>query len=152
MKPIVRWYVSADLPQVLEIEERSFPHAWDKEEFRRWLRCENVAGMIVEIDGRVAGYMIYAWVGEYIELMNLAVHPAYRRRGIGRDLVHRLISKLGVKRQAVELYVSEDNTPAHLFFRAMGFRAVDILRGERDSYRFVFHAQDIVEAEEVPCA
>ena len=64
-----------------------------------------------------------AWVG------HLIVVPGYRRRGIGTQMIGKLIGKLSAgRRTRITLEVRETNLPAQLFFRDNGFRAVSVLR------------------------
>jgi ribosomal-protein-alanine N-acetyltransferase len=65
-----------------------------------------------------------------LHILNFAVAPAYRRLGIGRQMIQKLIAKLSSHRRTrVTLAVRERNLPAQLFFRSMAFRAVKVLRG-----------------------
>src|SRR5262249_23713338 len=60
---------------------------------------------------------------------NFAVHPSYRRHGVGAQMVAKLISKLSSHRRTrITLEVRETNLSAQLFFRAQGFKAVRVLR------------------------
>jgi [ribosomal protein S18]-alanine N-acetyltransferase len=62
-------------------------------------------------------------------VLNFAVHPKYRRRGIGGQMLHKLVSKLSPdRRNRIMLEVRETNLGAQLFFKAQSFRAVSVLR------------------------
>jgi len=57
------------------------------------------------------------------------VHPEFQRDGVGRSLINKLKSKLSYERRnRITLKVRESNLDAQLFFRAMGFQAVEVLR------------------------
>jgi ribosomal-protein-alanine N-acetyltransferase len=73
--------------------------------------------------------MIYEMAPNHFHVLTLAVDPAWRRKGIGRALVERLINKLSPhRRHQILLEVRETNLVAQLFFRSLGFRASRILR------------------------
>jgi ribosomal-protein-alanine N-acetyltransferase len=125
----IRWMIRRDMPEVLTIEEDSFEFPWSEEEFLRCLRQRNCIGMVAEYDQRVVGFMIYELNKTRIHVLNFAVARDYRRLGVGRQMVSKLIAKLSSQRRTrVALEVRERNLPAQLFFRAGGFRAVSVLR------------------------
>ena len=56
--------------------------------------------------------------------LNFAVHEDFRRRGVGGQMIGKLIGKLSHQRRSrIMLEVRETNLPAQLFFRTLGFRA-----------------------------
>ncbi len=86
-------------------------------------------GMVALIEDRVVGQMIYELHRTRLHLLNFAVLPAMQRRGVGRGLIDKLKRGLSPKRRTrIVTDVRESNLDAQLFFRAMGFRAVDVLR------------------------
>lgn len=126
----IRWMIRRDLPEVLSIESASFDFCWCEDDFIRVLRCRNCIGMVVEYRERVVGFMIYELHRNRLHVLNFAVHPDFRRSGVGRALVRKLASKLSNdRRNKIFLEVRETNLPAQKFFRECGFRAVSILRG-----------------------
>jgi [ribosomal protein S18]-alanine N-acetyltransferase len=126
----IRWMIRRDMGDVLEIERESFEFPWDDEDFIRCLRQRNCIGMVAEHEGQVAGFMIYELHKTRIHVLNFAVARAYQRRGVGSQMVAKLIAKLSVQRRSrVVLEVRETNLAAQLFFRENGFRAVSVLHG-----------------------
>lgn len=140
-----RWMLRRDMEEILAIERASFRVPWIEEDFRKMLGARDVVGQVAEGLGEpespVIGYVVYRLSPDGIELLNLAVHPEHRRRGIGRAIVGKLRDKLHTQRRprlAVE--VEDRNLAGHLFFRACGLRAICVVRGrygESDAYRFV---------------
>jgi [ribosomal protein S18]-alanine N-acetyltransferase len=126
----IRWMIRRDMPQVLEIETRSFSQAWKEDDFLRCLRQRNCIGMVAERGEDVVGFMVYELHAREIRLLNFAVHTDLRRQKIGRDLVEKLKSKLSSHRRSkISLVLRESNLPAQLFFRSADFRAIRILTG-----------------------
>ncbi len=129
----IRWMIRRDMPEVLAIESESFEFPWTEEDFIRCLRQRNCIGMVAEHDDRVVGFMIYELNKTRIHVMNFAVASDCRRRGVGTQMLSKLIGKLSAQRRTrIVLEVRETNLPAQLFFRASQFRAVSVLRGFYD--------------------
>ncbi|MCO6459409.1 MAG: ribosomal protein S18-alanine N-acetyltransferase [Pirellulaceae bacterium] len=121
--------IRRDMAEVLETESRSFEFPWTEEDFIRCLRQRNCIGMVAEYDERVVGFMIYELHKSRLHILNFAVRPELRRRGVGSQMVSKLISKLShQRRNQIQLEVRETNLEAQLFFRRMGFRAISVLR------------------------
>jgi ribosomal-protein-alanine N-acetyltransferase len=124
-----RWMIRRDMAEVLAIERLSFAHPWTEADFLRALRQRNCIGMVAEQGETVVGFMVYELRKHRLVLLNLAVHPDWRRQGVGRVLAVKLASKLmPAKRVRLETHVRETNLPAQLFLKACGLDAVAVLR------------------------
>lgn len=124
----IRWMIRRDMPAVAAIERESFEFPWSEDEFLRCLRQRNCIGMIAEYDERVVGFMIYELNKTKIHVLNFAVGKQHRRRGVGSQMIAKLIGKLSTQRRnRLVLEVRETNLPAQVFFRANGFRAISVL-------------------------
>ena len=131
---LMRWLIRRDMPIVLEIESRSFRHPWTEEHFLSEVRRANAIGMVATHDSMVVGYTIYAIHASYIEVLNLAVHPDYRRMSVGQTMLNMLKRKLVFRRRGeICLYISEANLAAQLFFKANGFQAIEVCKGMYDT-------------------
>lgn len=146
----VRWMIRRDMPEVLGIEHASFEFPWCEDEFLRVLRQRNCIGMVAEQGERIVGYMIYELHRNRIQVLDFATHPEFRRRGVGRQMVAKLVSKLSSQRRnRIALHVRETNVAAQFFYKVMGFRAVEVLRehfadtGE-DAYGMFYHLDESV--------
>lgn len=129
----IRWMIRRDMPEVLQIERESFEFPWSEEDFLRCLRQRNCIGMVAERDDRVVGFMIYELYETRLHILNFAVHSDFCRKGVGRRMAAKLISKLNWERRtAISLEVRETNLAAQLFFRKMGFRAISVVRNFYD--------------------
>ena len=125
----IRWMIRRDMPEVLAIESGSFEFPWTEDDFVRCLRQRNCIGMVAEQNERVVGFMIYELHRNRLHVLNFAVHPKFRRQGVGGQMLNKLIGKLSpLRRNRVMLEVRETNLSAQLFFKAMNFRAVSVLR------------------------
>ncbi len=125
----IRWMIRRDMPEVLGIETSSFEFPWCEDDFIRCLRQRNCIGMVAEFDERVVGFMIYELHKNRLHIMNFAVRPEFRRRGVGHSMIRKLIGKLSQQRRnRILLEIRETNLDAQLFFRDSGFRAISVLR------------------------
>ena len=125
----IRWMIRRDMEEVLDIERESFEFPWFEEDFIRCLRQRNCIGMVAEHGERVVGFMIYELHKTRLHILNFAVASDLRRRGVGGQMVKKLIGKLSSQRRTrVTLEVRETNLAAQLFFKMAGFRATTVLR------------------------
>lgn len=137
--------IRRDMDEVLDIERLSFGHPWTLEDYEGVLRKRNCVGMIVEIEERVVGLMVYDLYPNRIRIMNFAVHPDFRRRGAGAMMLDKLKHRLSAQRRSrIQVEVSEENVSAQTWFSHRGFRAIAILRDHYeehpgiDAYQFQF--------------
>ena len=125
----IRWMIRRDMPEVLHAEQNSFEFPWSEEDFIRCLRQRNCIGMVAECEERVVGFMIYELHKNRLHVLNFSVSPAWRRRGVGQQMIEKLVNKLShQRRNRILLEVRETNLSAQLFFKSMGFKAVSVLR------------------------
>jgi len=125
----IRWMIRRDMPEVLAIEHASFEFPWCEEEFLRVLRQRNCIGMVAEYGERVVGFMIYELHKNKLHVLDFATHPEFRRRGVGHQMIGKLVGKLSSHRRTrIALYVRETNLASQLFYRVQGFRAVEVAR------------------------
>ena len=129
----IRWLIRRDMTEVLEIEREAFEFAWTEEDFLCCLRQRNCIGMVAEHNHRIVGFMIYELHKEKLHILNFAVADDCRRRGVGSQMVLRLVDRLSQqRRKEIILEVREGNVPAQMFFKQQDFRAVTILRSHYD--------------------
>ncbi len=147
----IRWMIRRDMPAVLGIENKSFEFPWSEEDFIRCLRQRNCIGMVAEEQEQVVGFMIYELHKNRLHILNFAVAPDGRRKGIGQSMIAKLIGKLSHdRRNRIMLEVRETNLDAQLFFKQLGFRAVSVLRDfyedtAEDAYLMQFRYQPSAE-------
>lgn len=126
----VRWVIQRDLEQLEEIDQASgFATSFTQEDFARFIRTRNVIGLVAddyEI-AAIAGYIIYEIHPRHLTILRLAVHPEWRREGVGRLMVATLANMLTAKRKRrLCMEICECELESHLFLRAMGLQATGI--------------------------
>ena len=129
----VRWMVRRDFAQVLEIEQACFEFPWTEEEFRQCLQQPNCLAIVAEHEGRVIGFVVYETPKSSIFVTNIAVDPEFQRRNVARQMIQKLVSKMIYQRRhKIIIEIRETNLSALLCFRALGFRAVTVLKNYYD--------------------
>jgi [ribosomal protein S18]-alanine N-acetyltransferase len=111
-----------DLPSVISIERRSFPTPWSLAMFVLELSKPSGICLAAEESGQLIGYLVCARYDDVWHLMNVAVRPEHRRRGVATELIERLFEEAGEgARFTLEVRVS--NGPAIEMYRRFGFRS-----------------------------
>ncbi len=128
---------SDDLPALAAIHEASFDHSWSVDEIAALLADSAVVrGLVMRREPligprRAVGFVMVRTVVDESEILTVAVDPAFRSRGFGRRLIEEAMRRLYHDRVAsLFLEVDEDNAPAILLYRALGFEVV----GQRAGY------------------
>ncbi|RLT10990.1 MAG: GNAT family N-acetyltransferase, partial [Planctomycetota bacterium] len=106
----IRWMIRRDMPEVLAIESGQESLPWMEDEFLKILRQRNCIGMVAEADDKIVGFMIYELNKHRLQILNFAVHPKYRRRGVASQMAAKLIGKLSSQRRTrISLHLRETN-------------------------------------------
>jgi ribosomal-protein-alanine N-acetyltransferase len=127
----IRSAVPADAPGLVVIERRAFSDPWSEASFREALTAPWTFGLIAESGRGPAGYLIGREVAGTGEVLNLAVSPEFRRRGIGGALLEAGLTTLRRRKvDEVFLEVRESNISAQALYLGYGFRPV----GQRAAY------------------
>ena len=116
---------------VAELERLCFRDPWSENSIASELNNQLALWLVAEENGRVAGYIGSQTVPDESDVMNVAVHPDFRRRGIAQALVMALCSAL--KKQgsvSLTMEVRASNEPAKALYEKLGFEQV----GRRPNY------------------
>lgn len=117
----------ADLDAVLEIEQASFPRPWTREHFSYEVHTPACFPMVAMVEGSLAGYICPMLVLDEGHILDVAVSPQMRGRGIGRLLVERALLDCRERGAAfVSLEVRRSNDSAISLYRAIGFAETGI--------------------------
>lgn len=123
----------ADIETVLDIECLSSPTPWTEKDFNKHLGRKNAAGFVVIHDNKVVAFAVMEVFKEFFQITNFAVHPLYRRRGVGRGLLAYISKQLvPTKRKRIVIEVRESNLAGQLFLRENKYRAVETMRAHYD--------------------
>jgi ribosomal-protein-alanine N-acetyltransferase len=119
----------ADLPHVVAVERRAFPTPWSLAMFV--LELSKPSGVCLAATdaktGKLVGYLICSRYDQVWHLMNIAVDPACRRRGIARAMLAEMLARAGLGKQYT-LEVRPSNAPAITLYEGFGFRSAGTRR------------------------
>lgn len=120
-----------DLPEVLRIELGAFQNPWSEELIRRELENE-WSTILVACDSSlpgspIAGFVIFWAVHDEIHVLNVAVDPTRRRRGVARALLGEMLSRARERGASLAtLEVRTGNGPALGLYESLGFRRIGV--------------------------
>lgn len=121
-----------DIETIAAIERVSYTSPWTRRMFESelWENPFSFAYVAREEEHRrIVGYVLFWLVYDELHLMNVAVDPAWRRRGIGEELVRFALEtggRRGVRIATLEVRVS--NQTAQSLYRKFGFYQVGVRR------------------------
>ncbi|MEE8550601.1 MAG: ribosomal protein S18-alanine N-acetyltransferase [Gemmatimonadota bacterium] len=118
-----------DLEAVLDIERTAFTMPWSRHSFRNLLGRSDADLWVAIIEGSVLGYAVVWYGGGDAELGNLAVAPVWRRQGLGRLLLDRVLKcarDRGSRRLFLEVRTS--NRAAQALYAQRGFQPAGVRR------------------------
>lgn len=119
----------ADLPRVMEIERAAFAQPWTEELVRRELTHDfSIVLLATEgAEGPVAGFAIAWLVHDELHVLNVAVAPEARRRGVARAVLDELEGRGRAQgARLAMLEVRRGNAAAIALYRSRGYRDVGV--------------------------
>lgn len=127
----VRYLRREEIPEYVELVNEALSHSPDPfvpmtiEFAEKWPQ-ENT--LIAEYDGKMVGFLMFETRGKTGLPVQLGVHPAYRRLGIGTTLLLTLLKKFkddGIKEVNMKVY--ENNIPARNLYKKLKFKIYGIV-------------------------
>ncbi len=118
---------SEDISEVMQIERLSFTMPWSETLFYDELYSRNSITRVAEFNDIVIGYICVKHIADECHLLNLAVHPDYRSRGIATILLNEAIVKL--RQYDCKFFYLDVRTSNHIarkMYEKFGFNMVGI--------------------------
>lgn len=117
--------------QIAELEKLCFNDPWSLSSIASELNNRLSFWLVAMEDERVVGYVGSQTVLGETDMMNIAIHPEYRKRGIAIELISNLMRELAEQgSHSLMLEVRASNEPAKSLYGKLGFEAV----GTRKNY------------------
>ena len=154
----IRPFIDCDIEEIVELSLLAWEPVFESFEnvlssrifsilYPDWRKtqAEGVAGacratdkyrtLVAEIDGRVVGFIAYELKGETGEVVLLAVHPEFQKRGIATQLNQASLDAMkaaGVKMVVVETGGEDGHAPARRAYEKAGYTGLPIVRYFKD--------------------
>lgn len=122
---LIREAHNQDIDQLIAIEELCYDHPWPREAFEEEIERDDVGiSLVAEDEGLIVGFLSGMAVVDEFRLHNIAVHPDFRGRGVGRGLIEAVESLCRQRDfQRILLEVRKDNEVARRLYLGLGFEA-----------------------------
>lgn len=118
----------ADLSEVMAVERAAYEFPWTEGIFRDCLRVGYVCRLL-ESDGHPIGHGVMALGAGECHLLNICVHPAHQRHGLGKALVMHLLDVAREQRATMALLeVRRSNASAYRLYTGLGFDEIGLRR------------------------
>ena len=124
----------ADIHDLMEIEQLSFPTPWSKDLFVKEYHSRFSKVFLAQSrylkKQKVLGYIFLWFVFDEVHILNLACHPHFRRQNVATALLEHclnLFCSSGTKK--VFLEVRESNHGARALYAKFGFKPIGLRKG-----------------------
>lgn len=120
-----------DIDEILKIEDVSFPMPWSRLQFLKELKNPFSHSFVARLnkpdDKMLVGYIVVWLVAEEAHILNIAVHPDFRKIGLGKKILMFMLNHLIERNtRAVYLEARVSNTAAQRLYRGAGFSEIGI--------------------------
>ena len=122
---------TADMDEIMAIERSSYRFPWSLGFFLQELQVACARSILAELDGKIIGYVLFWILPGAIDVHNVATHVNFRRRGVARLLLDRVL--VHAREQSIDrvtLEVRKSNLLAQRLYESIGF----IITGVRKGY------------------
>lgn len=124
---IIKEMTSEHVSAVYDIEQSSFTHPWQLNNFFEEISNQNSFCFVALEDDTVAGYVVVSIVLDECNLLDIAVDKSYRRKGVAKALFKKICDIAKEKDLSfVTLEVRSSNESAMLFYQSEGFDKVAV--------------------------
>ena len=128
---IIETMNSSHVSQIAQLEKICFSDPWSENSIASELGNKLAFWLVATEGEKVAGYIGSQTVMDETDMMNVAVHPDFRRQGIAEALVNGLVEHLkGMGSHCLTLEVRASNAPAIALYEKLGFSEI----GRRRNY------------------
>lgn len=111
------------LSQVIAIEKSVFPDPWTLKSIEETFRASNYRNTVAWMDDKVVGYLFCSYVLDETEIVKIAVHPEFQKKGVATALMREYLhwcERKEINRWMLD--VRSGNAPAIALYRSFGFQ------------------------------
>jgi [ribosomal protein S18]-alanine N-acetyltransferase len=118
-----------DITDVLFIERSSFEQPYSRAIFEQELKIKAAELWLAIYKGKIVGYIDFWLVHDEMELVSIAVHPKFKRKGVGERMMRAMLRFARLYRaRFIYLDVRESNRAAQGLYEKFGFAKVGLRR------------------------
>lgn len=103
-------------------------HPWSEQQFLDSVRAGHQCWLLTASDGAAVASCVLMPLPDAVEVLDVAVSPQWRRRGVARALLSALLERLPETAESVLLEARAGNTAALALYRGLGFREDGVRR------------------------
>lgn len=123
METHVRHLGPSDLDDLVELERTCFDYHWTQDQFLMGLDRGAYVILGIRMDEQLVAYLAFSLIEDEMEILNLAVHPDFRKKRLGSALMDRAFAICRAKGIAKSfLDVKESNSPAIAMYQKYGYK------------------------------
>ncbi|MFA9408296.1 MAG: ribosomal protein S18-alanine N-acetyltransferase [Candidatus Dadabacteria bacterium] len=116
-----------DLDEIVAIENVSYPSPWPKQIFEREIEAQNSYKRIIRFSGSVVAYIVTWTVHDEVHILNIAVHPDFRKIGLGEMLLRDCLGfSFDRELKLAVLEVRTSNNSAIKLYEKIGFKTLRV--------------------------
>lgn len=125
----IRKLITTDRQRLLALDAATNPHPWDAVQWQDSLDHHICIGL--ESNGQIIGFVIAMLLPDEVEMLLIAIDPAWQKQGLGQQLLTALFAEMArFQRNRLLLEVRESNVDAQRFYTAAGMMQT----GRRKAY------------------
>ena len=118
---------ASDVDDLIELEKTCFAYHWKREQFLMGLERGIFKILGIRDGDRLAAYLAISLIEDEMEILNLAVHPDYRKQGMATSLLNRgfeVCRKKGIAKSFLDVKVS--NSAAIELYKKFGYVQIGV--------------------------
>ncbi|MFV8783774.1 ribosomal protein S18-alanine N-acetyltransferase [Microbulbifer sp. SA54] len=111
----------ADCAALAELARSAHTHPWNAGQYRDSMASGHDCWLLRAESGRIAACCVASRLFDEVEILDVAVAPEWRRKGVGEDLLRKIIAQLPEDTARVMLEVRASNRAARGLYHKLGF-------------------------------
>jgi ribosomal-protein-alanine N-acetyltransferase len=110
----------------LAIENLAYDFPWSQEKITNSTDNTNALANVVLVDDQVVGYLLALTCVDFVDILNICIHPKHQHQGLGRQLFNHFKHAINnTATKSIFLEVKRSNDVAIAFYQSLGFESID---------------------------